>query len=130
MWTTIINHLDDYWWLWWFVIPSDFDDRYRSIETSSFASFSNKLHENTLDETTVPTTHLKLRKYNFFMRSSYDDHNRRWWWPIDATSPMMSVTRTDDNGRTSSICERSSTQKALKGNNYCYVNHRSITKNK
>ena len=44
----------------------------------------------------------------------------------DASSPMMSVTDTDDtdtddtddtdNGRTSSICERSPTQKALKGN--------------
>ena len=44
----------------------------------------------------------------------------------DASSPMMSVTddngrqrtTTDDadNGRTSSICERSPTQKALKGN--------------
>ena len=40
------------------------------------------------------------------------------------SSVMMSVTNTDtddtdtdDNGRTSSICERSPTQKALKGNN-------------
>ena len=33
----------------------------------------------------------------------------------DASSPMMSVTDDTDNGRTSSICERSPTQKALKG---------------
>ena len=44
----------------------------------------------------------------------------------DASSPMMSVTDTDadadadgdDNGRTSSIFLRSTTQKALKGNNF------------
>ena len=44
-----------------------------------------------------------------------DDDGR--WCIIADDERDTDDTDTDDNGRTSSICERSPTQKALKGNN-------------
>ena len=75
------------------------DERDRQIFTYLFPTDHTKPYK-TKPQCPQPTKTTKIHTFSRNLAiSQFHDRNRRWWWPIDASSPMMSVTLTDTDRR-------------------------------
>ena len=79
------------------------DERDRQIFTYLFPTDHTKAYK-TKPQCPQPTKTTKIHTFSRNLAiSQFHDRNRRWWWPIDASSPMMSVTDGRRRQRTNII---------------------------